>query len=692
MRQKKLPDKLSSRRWRLIWEHLTDRDTPERKKYISMLAQDLASHVGTSCRVLSYYFQRTHYSRDLARVPSLVEKALFRTTPFLVVQPNNERDIAQILSFCKSRRLAVYPRGTASFAFGGAVPTMGGIVMDLSPMMAILEVNPEGLSIRVQPGARWADLAAELEPYGLIPVTTPTSRFSTVGGWVATGGMGLESYGYGHLSESVLGIRLARTDGTIETLAAQSESIEDLFGTEGQFGIMTEITLRVRPRPQYSGAYLLAFDNPEQALGWVAKLDNNPVRPSHVVFFDAQYMKEENTLFSEQTGKPEPIVPEREAVLLHFDNPESEHKFLSTSHGIEDQVQKHKLAARYLWFDRYFPLKAQRLSPGLLGTEVVIPGSKTPRYIRKVRRLTRRFNIKPTTEVIVCRSETKSSHLVILSFKCDYSRKFHYVLCLLLIQLLVRLAVRFKGHPYGVGIWNTPFVGSKYTKNRLAELARKKHVIDPEGILNPHKFFKVNGRFLGITALFLQPLPFRTILAISHFFSPVLGLAARLLGPKPSDGWDVPAGETRQGKSLLHQSSERCTSCGSCVSVCPAYHITKDELVTGRAKLRMAEAMMNGGELEQIEAYSSFRCLHCGLCEEVCQTRLPLRDCYLVLEDWIAQRFGAPDETVQEFVEKLDRNRDYIQNVFGLDLPEWAPGDKFARVPTAEPMREKGKA
>ena len=82
---------------------------------------------------------------------------------------------------------------------------------------------------------------------------------------------------------------------------------------------------------------------------------------------------------------------------------------------------------------------------------------------------------------------------------------------------------------------------------------------------------------------------------------------------------------------------------------------------------------MRGEELEKAEALSSFQCLHCGLCEEVCQTHLPLRDCYLVLEDWIANRFGSPVETVQEFVEKLDSNREYIKDIFGLDLPEWSP-------------------
>jgi FAD/FMN-containing dehydrogenase/ferredoxin len=649
-----------------------------------MLAQDLKSHVGETCRVLDHFFERNNYSKDLARVPPFLEKTLFRTTPHLVVQPKNEVDIAKILTFCKSRGLAVFPRGSGSFALGGAVPTRKGIVLDMSPMMAVLEIDPEGLAVRVQPGARWADVATKLEPYGLIPVTTPTSRFSTVGGWIATGGMGLDSYGYGHIIESVLGIRVARPDGTIQELNPEDESMKDLFGTEGQFGILTEVTLCIRPKPNHSGVCLLEFRTQEEALGFIKQLGNNDIHPSHVLFFNGEYMRKENILFFEHTGKKEPIVPEEDAVLLHFETEEYEHKFLSFMNGNLGKIKEYSLAARYLWSDRYFPLKAQRISPGLLGTEVMIPGAKVPRYIRKVRKLAKHFGIKPTIEVIVCRDNNQDVHLVILSFSCDYSRKLHYVLCLLFILLLVRMAVRNEGHPYGIGIWNTPFVTSKYKKKRLAELHRIKKSIDPAFMLNPNKFFRIKGRFFGIPALFMRAFSFRLILALSHFIAPILGLAAKIMRPKHPNSWDIPAKEDEKGKSLLFQSEQRCTSCGSCVSVCPAYHLTHDELVTGRTKLRMAIAIMNGGGLEKVEAFAPFQCLHCGLCEEVCQTRLPLRDCYLVLEDWIMHMLGSPAETVQEFVEKLDSNREYIKDIFGLDLPEWSPDDKLSRVPVAE--------
>ncbi|MGD9344809.1 MAG: FAD-binding protein [Candidatus Aminicenantes bacterium] len=704
--------KSPQRRLELFWKYITDKDTPVRRQQIEALAEDLRPHLSENCRVAVNYFERRNYSRDLARVPALMEKILHRTTPTLVVQAKTEKDISSLLSYCNSKEIAVFPRGSGSFALGGSVPTRNGIVIDLSPMMAVLEVDPEAQTVRVQPGARWADVATQLEPYGLIPRTSPTSRFSTVAGWISTGGMGLDSYAYGRVHDSVISIRVARPDGSIVMLNSKDDSIKDLFETEGQLGILTEITLRVRPKPGYSGAGIITFSDRARAFEFLDEVTSGDFQPSHIVFFDREYQKRENVLFKDQTQLENPIVPEKETILLHFDIPEDEQKFTSFLHGNSQTLSaegatvhpENGAAARYMWANRYFPLKAQRIGPGLLGSEVLLPRKNILKYFTKVEKLSRHLQIEPAMEVILCGNnqphntesfsynQGSNSYLLIVSFCCDYSKPFHYVMSLLYIQLLVWMAIRQQGAPYGVGIWNTPFVKKKYPLGELNKLKKVKAKIDPNGILNPNKFFKVKGRFFSLPSLFLRPLIFRPVLAMSQLISPVLGLVARLTGPKPQSGWDIPAIEANGGEDLLHQSASRCTSCGACISVCPAYQITHNELVTGRAKLRMAEAMTNGIQLERSEAHAAFQCLHCGLCEEVCQTHLPLRDCYLLLEDRLENRFGSPEDSVQNFIEELDNRREFIRNVFSLDLPDWSPDEKMARVPVAERSENRGTA
>jgi FAD/FMN-containing dehydrogenase/ferredoxin len=671
-------------RLKLLWRHIWDQDTPVRRRYIEHLAQELRAAVGPGARVMANFFERRNYSRDLARVPPFLETLIHRTTPYLVVQPSNEADIVSVLAFCRSKGLALYPRGSGSFAFGGAVPTRNGVVLDLSPMMAVLAVDPEARTVRVQPGARWSDVAAALEPFGLTPVTTPTSRFSTAAGWISTGGLGLHSHAYGHVAESIVGARVVRPDGTVEELDAADDSLRDLFGTEGQFGILTEIILRTRPTPGYSGPCLIGFEAASPAFAAFADIISRETGASHAAFFDRNSMIRENVLFREQTGYREAPFPEKDTILIHFESRGAEDAFLSSFNGSSESVRASRLPARCLWSERYFPLKAQRIGPGLLGSEVVIPLEKLEKYSARVRRLGRRFGLLPALEVIAGRRPPTEGCLVIVSFACDHARTLHYILCLLFIQLLVKAAVDQGGRPYGIGIWNTPFVQSRYGRTRLKELEAKKQALDPDGILNPGKFFRVKGRFFGIPALALRPLPFRMIMSTSHMLLPVLGLISRMARPPVSSSWDVPSRTEQGGESLIRQSSQRCTSCGSCVSVCPAYHITRDELVTGRSKLRMADAMLSGLELEPDSAYAPFQCLHCGLCEEVCQTHLPLRECYLVLEDWIEERYGPAADTVRAFVERLDADREYIKEVFGLDIPEWAPESPPAHVPRVE--------
>ena len=668
-------------RLRLIWQRLTDQDTPIRRRRIHVMARKLRAHLGEDGRGASSYFERRDVSRDLARVPALMEKLLFRTTPHLVVQPAHEQDILEVLAFARSQKLPVFARGTGSYAFGGAVPTRSGIVLDFSPMMAVLDVDPDRRTVRVQPGARWADVASKLEGFGLALLTSPTSRFSTVAGWISTGGMGLDGYAHGSVSEAIERVRVVRPDGGVEELDASQESLKELFGTEGQFGILTEITLKVRPQAEYSGPCLLDFDKREEAAAFLEKLTKSVHLPSHVAYFDRAYAAKENTLFGEHTGLETPIIPERELVLLHFETPDGEKEFRDSLNGSTRRIDENRTGARYLWSDRFYPLKAQRIGPGLLGTEVVIPLQKIPRFQAKIERLARSYGISTTVEVILNRSGGQLVPLVLVSFSCDYSRSLHYTLSLLFIQLLVRAAVSLGGYPYGIGIWNTPFARSRYGRLRLNDMKARKRALDPQGTLNPHKYFRIKSRFLGLPGLVLHPFVFRPILSAAHLLSPLVGLAAKLNKPKQQDRWDIPSREDGLGRQLLFQSTQRCTSCGSCISVCPAYHITHDALVTGRTKLRMAEALLNGEELEPAQAHASFQCLHCGLCEEVCQTRLPLRECYLALEAWIEARFGSPADAVLPFIDRLDRNRDYIKEIFGLDLPAWSPDSRPDRIP-----------
>ncbi len=670
-------------RLHLFWHHLADRDTPARLRKIESLARDLRGRLSDQCRVATGAFERQYFSRDLARVPRLLEKLLYRTSPLIVVQPKEEGDVVTALAFARERWIPVYPRGVSSSAFGGTVPTRNGFVLDFSSMMRILDIDPVGLTARVQPGVRWADLAGRLGREGLACVTTPSSRFSTVGGWASTGGFGIDGFSYGHFSQSIVGARIALMNGSVLQLKGGDSELRDFLGTEGQLGIFTELTVKIRPKPAFSRPRLVYFENANAALAFMDRMIAADHRPSHLVFYDCERMAEENRLFYDRTGRDQAIVEERDAVLLHFEEANLETKFMKWNSAEMDRGP----GARYLWMERFFPLKAQRLGSGLLAGEVMLPRESVPEFIRRVQRIAAFFGIKPAIEAIVSRpADDKTACVVIASFPCDPTRIWNYLLRMILVQMLVYQGVRLGGHPYGLGIWNAPFLPACYSSEERRRLLNRKQELASNRLLNPHKFFSINTRFFNLPGLIFRPRIFRGALGTACIFSRFIGAMAKFGGPVQHSRWNVPLPEGQSGIQLLSEAVLRCTSCGACVSACPAYLLTGDELVTGRSKLRMAE--MRIAEIHAGEAHRIYQCLHCGLCEEVCQTRLPLRDCYLILEKLVEKQHGYPNELIQGFIQRLDANRGLIRVTFGLDLPDWFPDGSVPDLQTIQLLKE----
>ncbi len=673
---------------RLWWSALADRDTPRRRRRIAALATALQPRLSERARVAQGTFERTLYSRDLGNVPRRMAKLLHRSQPLLMVQARTEQDIVAVLAFAREHRLSVFPRGAASAAFGGSVPTTNGVALDLSAMMEIRAYDPDTPAVRLEPGVRWADLATFLAPRGTQPVTTPSSRFSTVGGWAATGGLGLESYGYGAFGESILGARVVTADGEVHTLEADDPALRDHLGTEGQLGVISELTLRVRPRPAVRRTHLIPVDGAAVALRLVTALGELSRPPTHVVYLDAARVAEENADFADRTGQGALLTPATDVVLIHFDSAEADDRFCGAPPDGVEAVHEHDVAAQFLWSERFFPLKLQRMGPSQLAAEVVLPGERVVKFLKGAGRLARRYGVHAATEAIVARvrpaggdGERRDEWVTIVSFPCDAARRLDYLHRLLLVQLLVHLGVRRGGRPYGLGIWNTPFAPFARPAVERRRLAQRKRALDPQRRLNPGKFFRVRTRFFGLPGLALRGPLFRLGLHGVRWLSPLHGLLARLLAARPAGPWAVPDAEEQDGARLLGETAARCTFCGACVAACPAYLLTRDELVTGRAKLALHATRARGEAVSEQEAARIFQCLDCGLCEEVCQTRLPLTACYHRLEARHVAAHGMPIEIIHAFAEQVDAEREQALRAFGLDLPAWAGSARTADLP-----------
>jgi FAD/FMN-containing dehydrogenase len=238
-------------------------------------------------RILEGDFERELYSMDIGDVPFV--KRLFETTPDLVIQPKSVEALKKIVRFANDEPVAIVPRGSASSGLGGVVPTVRGLVLDFSAMNRIVALNREAeeATLKVQAGVRWSEIEDFLKDEDLSVRAYPSSFFSTVGGWIATGGYGIGSFRFGHLRDQIESIEVMFTSGEIESIQSGDEEFARFFGTEGQFGIIISATLKLRKRPKKSLPHLLYFGSTEAAFSFVEDLiQQAKIKPYHIKYVD----------------------------------------------------------------------------------------------------------------------------------------------------------------------------------------------------------------------------------------------------------------------------------------------------------------------------------------------------------------------------------------------------------------------
>lgn len=180
--------------------------------------------------------------------------------PDLVVTPGSHEEVQQLLSLCAERRVAVVPFGGGTSVVGGLEPRVGllrGLVaLDLRRLNALLELDEESRLARLEPGLRGPEAEALLNERGYTIGHFPQSfQYATLGGFAATRSSGQASAGYGRFDEMVLGMRVATPAGTLDLgrapRSAAGPDLRQLFlGSEGTLGVITSLTLQVRPAPE----------------------------------------------------------------------------------------------------------------------------------------------------------------------------------------------------------------------------------------------------------------------------------------------------------------------------------------------------------------------------------------------------------------------------------------------------------
>ncbi|MDQ1372617.1 MAG: FAD-binding protein [Candidatus Thermoplasmatota archaeon] len=605
------------------------------------LHQGLARSCVSGSRIVSSSGERMLYSRDQSEIPRFLRQILFSSMPEAVVQAESEEGVLEVLRFASSTGTSVIPRGSGSSPFGGSMPVKGGIVLDVSRMNKIVGVDIEALTATVQTGVRWADLDHELGKNGLTLMTCPSSKFSTVGGWAATGGVGMNSFSRGRLMANVLSVELATPGRGIVRLTQADREFPLVFGSEGQLGVVTSATLQVRRLPERSRPRLVMFPDHGSALAFAEEAATS-VRPVHIFY--------ESSLRVSYTNKmlDTPRITPGDAVVVYVEDDASQKAFdsLLASKGLKEQPE---YIARYVWNERFFPMKLRRFGPGMLGLEVVASKGSLKPLMSSISSLSTELDLEPMFEVHMLPGDEA---LLLCFFMADQGNTLLYTLTAFKSLLLTRLAVDKGATPYSVGIWNHAF-SDVAEKDRKESMRRLKAEYDPRGVMNPGKYFRLSGRFGALSGLAMEPKLMgpllRAVLMMSPLVLPVMHLVTEFskdrLGPK-----DRPADL---------RTADECAMCGACVAVCPAYLAVGDERVTARGKLLTAKAMAAGVRITKEHAHRTFLCMRCKACEQVCQSKLELIPFYEELERRLERQFGRDPQEIERFVKYSESSPEY---------------------------------
>lgn len=597
--------------------------------------------------------ERVVRSIDASEPPKFVSAILLSDVPSIIAKPKDPDQVRRCVQLCRRHGVPLVVRGAASSAFGAVLPPDGGLVLDIGELAGILSIDRERLLVNVLSGTRWADLSLELKKSGLALKSSPSSLFSTIGGWFSTGGIGINSFSFGEISRLVRRINVVFPNGKAASLSPKDPRFKLFMGTEGQLGVVTELILSVRLAPKYTRALLLQTSTDAHAFRLIASVLRSGMPLAHMLYFDENRCKEINRL-TPIPGKP---LHEAPAVLLQIEGDSLEALEPRLPADVSWSMAP-EFMANLLWNERYFPMRGRRHGPGMLGAELIVPLSSMPRYLARVRKLGRMFGVNVTSDAHIL---SDGEALVLSFFNTDQRRQIMYSIHAALSMLITRVGIEFKGRPYAIGIWNQPFSSFVISRERMDELRRRKQELDPDDLFNPGKFLSTSSKLSTTFGIFLKErIP---LFALGSFLA-----AAEFIGRLSRS---ILSAGRREEPSPLDLSLLACARCGACVSVCPAYIVTGRELVTGRGKLLIARRIMNGEMPSEAEAREIFLCMKCHACEEVCQTRLPLLSAYEELEEILEAEFGRPKELIEGFVAEVEASPEYERLMYdGVISPD----------------------
>jgi glycolate oxidase len=417
--------------------------------------------------------------------------------PQLAILAETTAQVAAVMSIARELQIPVFPRGAGSGMSGGSVPVSNGIVISLTRMKKILEIDLGNLMAVVEPGVITGELQEEVSKHGLLYPPDPASlAFSTIGGNVAENAGGPRAVKYGVTGNYVNGLEVVLPDGSIINTGnkcVKSVSGYDLthlfVGSEGTLGIITKILLRLVPAPAVTSTLLLGFANMEKAALAITNMVRQRIIPSTTEFLDY------HSINAIRDSLPF-ILPEEARTLLLVEVDGDAESVKRESTAIQKLVESSTVMILTasdqqerdtLWQARRSLSPAiAKIAPDKINEDIAVPRTAIPAILNHIEAIASKVDLP-----IVCFGHAGDGNIhvnVMLDKSEPRQARMGEKAVKEIFAATIELGGTLSGE-HGIGNTKAEFFPLEWNPATIAAMQAVKRAFDPQNILNPGKIF-----------------------------------------------------------------------------------------------------------------------------------------------------------------------------------------------------------
>lgn len=419
--------------------------------------------------------------------------------PEVMIYARNTQQVSQIMKYAYENNIPVTPRGQGTGLSGASVALYGGIMLNLSKMDKILELDEENLTLTVEPGVLLMTIAQYVEDYDLFYPPDPGEKSASIGGNINTNAGGMRAVKYGVTRDYVRGLEVVLANGEIINVGGKvvknssGYDIKDLLvGSEGTLGVVTKGILRLLPLPKKAISLLIPFPDLESAIDTVPKIIKSKSVPTAI-----EFMEREAIIGAEKfLGKKFPDSSSNAYLLLKFDGNSSEDiereyenvaKLCLECGAYDVLISDTDERNESIWSARGAFLEAFKASSVIDECDVVVPRDKVAEFIRFTHDIQKEVGLR-----IKSFGHAGDGNLHVYPHKDDLPEDVWRERLSKAFEMMFKKARELNGEvsgEHGIGYAKSEYFCQSKDSNYVNLLKGIKSAFDPKNILNPGKIY-----------------------------------------------------------------------------------------------------------------------------------------------------------------------------------------------------------